>query len=104
MTLPRRPSFGGQQQHQAKRVIVAPTATDHEALTNARSQIGRGCSAILGGSALQQGQMQNQSSWRWPGTQRREGGISNLRDDWRPGDPMQRAGVLCGAPEAAGEL
>jgi hypothetical protein len=31
-------------------VIVAPTATDHEALTNARSQIGCGCSAILGGS------------------------------------------------------
>lgn len=41
--------------------MVAPTWTDHEALTNARSQIGRGCSAILGGSALQQGQLQNQS-------------------------------------------
>lgn len=40
--------------------MVAPAATDHEALTNARSQIGRGCSAILGGSALQQGQLQNQ--------------------------------------------
>lgn len=43
-------------------------------------------------------------AWRWPGTQRREGGISDLRDEWRPGDPMQRAGVLRGAPEAAGEL
>ncbi|KAJ8117267.1 hypothetical protein OPT61_g1479 [Boeremia exigua] len=43
-------------------------------------------------------------AWRPTGTQRPEGGISNLRDDWRADDPMQRAGVLRGAPETADEL
>jgi|SRR5690242_8058400 len=43
-------------------------------------------------------------AWRGTATQRPEGGISNVRGDWRAGDPMQRAGVLRGAPEAAGQL
>ncbi|KAJ4992138.1 hypothetical protein SVAN01_02459 [Stagonosporopsis vannaccii] len=43
-------------------------------------------------------------AWRGTGTQRPGGGISNVRGDWRAGDPMQRAGVLRRAPEAAGQL